>query len=195
MLSFVGEDVAMLTIDRTLSFSFHKAGLVVADDSTVAGSASEFDRIYRNHYRDVYRYVLAVTASQDEAEEVAAETFERALKADVTGARPLPWLLLTARRIATDRWRRTRRWARLGLRLGGDRAGDAGERRTEFWLWFDALCRLLTDRQREVLILRYQRDLSDADIGRIMDLSESGVRSLAARALDALRAHPELLDD
>ena len=42
-------------------------------------------------------------------------------------------------------------------------------------------------------MLRYQRDLSDADIGLVMNLSESGVRSLVTRALESLRAHPELL--
>jgi DNA-directed RNA polymerase specialized sigma24 family protein len=52
---------------------------------------------------------------------------------------------------------------------------------------------VLTARQREVLVLRYQRDLTDADIGSVMRLSESGVRSLVARALAILRSHPELL--
>jgi RNA polymerase sigma factor (sigma-70 family) len=72
-------------------------------------------------------------------------------------------------------------------------SADAGERKTEFWLWFDAIASVLTDRQREALLLRYQRDLTDADIGSIMGISESGVRSLVSRALDVLRSHPELL--
>jgi DNA-directed RNA polymerase specialized sigma24 family protein len=44
-----------------------------------------------------------------------------------------------------------------------------------------------------VLVLRYQRDLTDADIASVLGMSESGVRSLVARAVEALRAHPELL--
>jgi RNA polymerase sigma factor (sigma-70 family) len=51
----------------------------------------------------------------------------------------------------------------------------------------------LTARQREALVLRHQRDLTDADIARIMGISESGVRSLVARALEVLRDHPELI--
>jgi RNA polymerase sigma factor (sigma-70 family) len=154
----------------------------------------EFERIYLAHYRDVYRYVLAFTGSTDDAEEIVADTFERALRRWEAAPDPaLPWLLLTARRIATDRWRRARRWAGLALGLHSAERSDAGERQTEFWLWFDAVSRLLTDRQREVLVLRYQRDLTDADVGRIMGVSESGVRSLAARALDVLRAHPDVL--
>jgi DNA-directed RNA polymerase specialized sigma24 family protein len=44
-----------------------------------------------------------------------------------------------------------------------------------------------------VLLLRYRRDLTDDEIGGVMGLSASGVRSLAARALDTLHNHPELL--
>jgi len=65
--------------------------------------------------------------------------------------------------------------------------------RIEFWLWFDRLSDALTSRQREVLLLRYQSDLTDAEIGRILGLSEPGVRSLASRAISSLRQHPELL--
>jgi len=103
-------------------------------------------------------------------------------------------LLLTARRIATDRWRRGRRLARLVAGPRREVRPDAGEAETEFWLWFGSLAKALTDRQREVLVLRYQRDLSDADIAEIMGLTESGVRSLIARALEVLRRHPELLE-
>lgn len=81
----------------------------------------------------------------------------------------------------------------MRTRLGEARAGDAGERRTEFWAWFEAVATILTDRQREALVLRYHDDLGDADIAAILGMSESSVRSLVARALAALRAHPGLL--
>lgn len=153
----------------------------------------DIERVYADHYRDVHRYLLGLTASSADAEDVAAETFERAIRAWGRVPEPaLPWLLLTARRIATDRWRRARRLARLVLVSRRPRP-DAGEAETEFWLWFRAVAAALTGRQREVLVLRYQRDLTDADIAAVMGISESGVRSLVARALEVLRAHPELL--
>ena len=154
----------------------------------------DIEQVYADHYRDVHRYLLGLTASPADAEEIAAETFERALRAWARVPEPvLPWLLLTARRIATDRWRRARRLARLAFGTQGQTRPDAGHAETEFWLWFQAISAALTTRQREVLVLRYQRDLTDTDIARIMGLTESGVRSLAARALEVLRAHPELL--
>lgn len=152
------------------------------------------ERAFDAHHRDVYRYVLALTRSAADADEVTAEVFERALRTwPAEPERVEAWLLLTARRIATDRWRRARRLVTVLSRVrAGDRT-DAGEGRAEFWAWFDAVSRVLTDRQREALVLRYQRDLTDADIASILGLSESGVRSLIARALETLRAHPELL--
>jgi RNA polymerase sigma-70 factor (ECF subfamily) len=161
-----------------------------------AASASAFEIVYLRHYRDVYRYVLGLTGEREEAEDIVAETFERALRAwsrrREMPERPLPWLLITARHRATDGWRRARRFARLGLGLR-TRADPADGERAAFWMWFAALARVLTSRQREVLLLRYQRDLTDGEIGRVMGLSTSGVRSLVARAIDGLRAHPELL--
>ena len=168
--------------------------LVVPVRRTNVALSRELERIYALHYRDVSRYLLALTRSAADAEEITSETFERALKSwDRVPEQPLPWLLLTARRVSTDRWRRVRRFARAAFGLRENRRGDAGEQRTEFWLWFDALATILTARQREAIVLRYQDDLSDADIGSIMGISESGVRSLVARALAAMRSHPEIL--
>jgi RNA polymerase sigma factor (sigma-70 family) len=75
------------------------------------------------------------------------------------------------------------------VELGGP-DHDAGV--AEFWIWLDALSRALPTRQRDVILLRYQRDLSDEDIGEVLGLSASGVRTLASRALAGLRRHPEL---
>lgn len=159
----------------------------------------DIEALFTHHYRDVYRYALGLTRSQDEAEEIASETFERAIRGLTSSSqaadRALPWLLLTARRIATDRWRRARRLARLLRAVPREPTAGASEATTDFWLWFDAVARVLSERQREVLLLRYQRDLTDRDIASIMGISESAVRSIVARSCSLLRANPELLDD
>jgi RNA polymerase sigma factor, sigma-70 family len=170
------------------------AGFRVTAQRPVPASASTVERAFAAHYRDVYRYVLALTQSAADADEVTAEVFERALRTwRSKPERVEAWLLLTARRITTDRWRRATRLLAILPRLGHGSGRGAGEQETEFWSWFEAVSQALTNRQREVLVLRYQRDLTDADIGTILGLSESGVRSLVARALEALRTHPELL--
>jgi RNA polymerase sigma-70 factor, ECF subfamily len=174
--------------------------------------ASSFEALYSAHHRDVARHVILVTRGRDDVEEIVAETFARAFAAWRSGhgpaARPLPWLLVIARRIATDRWRRQRLIAWLPLpdgrrplpgAWGGRYARDAepggpdtNAGAAEFWLWLDALSLALPARQRDVIFLRYQHDLSDEDIGEVLGLSASGVRTLVSRALSGLRKHPEL---
>jgi RNA polymerase sigma factor (sigma-70 family) len=168
--------------------------VVVPLQPLARAESAAIERLYADHYGDVFRYVLALTRSLADAEEITADTFERALRTwRQVPERPIAWLLLTARRIATDRWRRARHLARLLPRIGNARSASGPDHDTEFGAWFDALASVLTARQREVLVLRYQRDLTNADIGAVMGLSESGVRSLVARALAVLRSHPELL--
>lgn len=169
-------------------------GLVVAVQAPTRARAVGFERVYAAHYADVYRYVLALTRSADDAEEITADAFERALRSwSALPERPIAWLLLTARRLSTDRWRRGRRLARILVAGRPIQVASIASRDPEFDSWFASLVAVLTTRQREVLILRYQRDLTDADIGTVMGLSESGVRSLVSRALAVLRSHPELL--
>jgi len=160
-----------------------------------------FEGIYRDHYRDVYRYVLLNLGRLDEVDDIVADTFDRAFRAWRSGhgpaGRALPWLLVIARRIVVDRWRRARllTWLPLARPDGSSMNhvdADDPVGRAELWMWLDQLATALPRRQREVLFLRYQRDLTDDDIGEILGLSASGVRTLVSRALAALRAHPEV---
>ncbi len=169
-----------------------------------------FEAIYEANFGAVYRYALLATRRSADAEDVVSDTFARALSAWTRGhgpaGRPLPWLLLICRRIMTDRWRRQRLIGWLPMvrsgRPGSDGDVDAGVdpgadddafRVREFWLWLDSVTKVLPQRQREVLFLRYERDLDDDDIGQVLGLTASGVRSLTARAIASLRRHPELL--
>jgi RNA polymerase sigma-70 factor (ECF subfamily) len=151
-----------------------------------------FEDVYERHLRDVFRYALVLTRDRDDAEDVTSETFARALRAWRTGSEPdgppLPWLLTIARNIATDGWRRARRV----LARPADPTSPSDSARLEAWLWLQSVVAILPARQREVIALRYHRELTDADIGAVMGLSESGVRSLAARAIETLRKHPEV---
>jgi RNA polymerase sigma factor (sigma-70 family) len=171
----------------------------VGEARAVEVSDETFEALYRQRYRDVYRYVLLMLRSADDAEDVTGEVFRRAFVAWSSGHGPtgtqLPWLLLIARRLVIDKTRRRRliSWLPLGLLSPANEPSAGVETgRTEFWLWFDRFARELPARQREVLILRYQRDLDDESIGEILGLSASGVRSLVARACEALRRNPEI---
>jgi RNA polymerase sigma factor (sigma-70 family) len=165
----------------------------------VEAARTSFEALYRQRYRDVYRYALLMLRSAEDAEDVAGEAFQRAYGAWRSGHGPagqaLPWLLLIARRLVIDRMRRRKLlfWLPLaGVHPAHEPADEADTGRTEFWLWFERFARELPPRQREVLILRYQRDLDDPQIGDILGISASAVRSLVARACATLRRNPEI---
>jgi RNA polymerase sigma-70 factor (ECF subfamily) len=165
-------------------------------DPTGNPEPTTFDELYARHHRAVLRYASLMLGDPDDGADVTADAFAAAFDAWRRGRGPtgraLPWILLITRRLVIDRWRRRRliRWLPL-LHHGATPGPDDGAR-GEFWMWLDRLAAALPERQREVVFLRYRRDMSDAEIGEVMGLSESGVRSLAARAIAALRNHPEI---
>jgi RNA polymerase sigma-70 factor (ECF subfamily) len=183
---------------RIAAPSVHDPGVTVgsADGDGTRDDAATFDAIYARRYRAVLGYALVLTGDRDAAEDVTADTFERAYRTWRTAAWPadheLAWLLLTARRIATDRWRRARSVLRhlvatveRPVQPGPDAEADAR-------MWLETVIQILPVRQREVLVLRYHRDLTDEQIGTVMGLTASGARSLLARGIATLRDHPEV---
>lgn len=127
---------------------------------------TEFQRIYYRTWPDVYRYAWLLLRHREDAEDVASEAFRRALEAWCSGHGPrgdvLPWLFTITRRIAIDRHRRGRLfgWFPLERAPEPESAGaEAAFRRSEMWIWFEQLCVVLPEQQREALFLRFQFDL------------------------------------
>jgi RNA polymerase sigma factor (sigma-70 family) len=190
--------MAIVSADRGSQEFVERVGDARAAEEVEDAGAS-FEALYRQRYRDVYRYALLMLRSAEDAEDIAGEAFQRAHAAWRVGhgpdGQPLPWLLLITRRLVIDKTRRRRllSWLPLAsLHPASEPSVDAETSRTEFWLWFERFACELPVRQREALILRYQRDLDDESIGEILGLSASGVRSLVARACETLRRNPEI---
>src|SRR5437763_601710 len=72
-----------------------------------------FADVAERHLDDVYRYLLVFTRDATLAEDLAAETFERALRSwrrfDPRRAAPRTWLCTIARNVALDHFRAERR--------------------------------------------------------------------------------------
>ena len=61
-----------------------------SSDVAAVSSTRSFEAVYEAHYRDVYRYVLALVRDRDEADEVVAEAFEGAPTPAPTPVPPSP---------------------------------------------------------------------------------------------------------
>jgi RNA polymerase sigma-70 factor (sigma-E family) len=140
-----------------------------------------FDGLYRLAYRVAYR----ILGDRSDAEDVAQEALARAaLRWSKLHERPEGWVSRVAANQAIDRYRRRRRQPPMlagPLGIVDERLGERGD--------LVAALRRLPRRQREVVVLRYLADFSEADVALALGCSVGAVKSHAARGLAALRRH------
>ena len=171
----------------------------VCDGSLAARAAADpqaFAELYDRYLPRVYRYAYRRLGSHSDAEDLAAQTFQRALEAiGRYEERGLPfgaWLFRIAHNLIVDR----RRGQRGDLPLDGalhDPADDdlppdalvlAQEEASVAWRAVATLPAL----QRRAVTLRYGQDLSHAEVGRRIGRSEAATKQLVYRAMLTLRA-------
>jgi RNA polymerase sigma-70 factor, ECF subfamily len=150
-----------------------------------------FERMYRRHVGDVYRYALAVMRNPIDAEDVTQTTFLNAYRAYVEKGngpeKPQNWLIAIAHNVCRQRFRQSARRP-PEVTLGDDIAstivvddeipGGDDIRRALSQLAFN---------QRAALIMRELEGRSYAEISEILDVSSSAVETLIFRARRALR--------
>jgi RNA polymerase sigma factor (sigma-70 family) len=153
-----------------------------------------FERLYRKHAGDVYRYALVVLRNPADAEDVTQTTFMNAYRAIERGERPRTpqnWLIAIAHNVCRQRFRQSqRRPNEVELNEGlaesmvvDDDAVSAEDiRRALGHLAFN---------QRAALVMRELEGRSYQEIAEILGLSVSAVETLIFRARRALREQLE----
>ena len=153
-----------------------------------------FERLYRRHVGDVYRYALAVLQDQGDAEDVTQTTFINAHRAFQLGERPTAphnWLIAIAHNVCRQRFRQSS--GRQNEVEWHDDIADALDKEDDGPRGEDlrrALSRLAFD-QRSALVMRELEGRSYAEIAEMLELSVSGVETLIFRARRALREQLE----
>jgi RNA polymerase sigma-70 factor (ECF subfamily) len=161
---------------------------------TVAGSESTWDRfeaLYRSTRDDIYAYAFTLLRDRAAAEDVTALAFERAYRRRRTFDRrrgeERGWLFGIARNAALDELRRRRRVATLVVEPSDEVAaadeGDVALRRT---VVRDALA-AMPARERELIALKFHAGLSNAELARVLGVSESNAGTLVYRTMEKLR--------
>jgi RNA polymerase sigma factor (sigma-70 family) len=152
-----------------------------------------FERLYRRHARDVYRYALAVLQNPADAEDVTQTTFLNAYRALERGDRPRAahnWLIAIAHNVCRQRFRQSMRrptevaWHDAADRLVEEDESPSGDEIRR------ALSRLAFN-QRAALVMRELEGRSYAEIAEVLGLSVGAVETLIFRGRRALREQLE----
>jgi RNA polymerase sigma-70 factor (ECF subfamily) len=151
---------------------------------------------YELHGVAVYKYFRFQQIPPDDAEDLTAETFLRAVQAvdryDPSRAAVQTWLLTIARNVLLD----DRRSARVRRRVGVDELRDLALeepspeermlRREEVGAAMTAMSALSPD-DRELLSLRFGGELEIAELAALLRVPVGTVRTRVWRALERLR--------
>jgi RNA polymerase sigma factor (sigma-70 family) len=151
---------------------------------------TSFAQAAENHLDDVYGYLVWFTGDRFVAEDLAGETFERALRLwprfDPARGSARTWLCQVARTVALDHFRSERRRTRREeLAAVPERVED---KHTEgFSPELEAALHRLNAGEREVIALRVVLDLDAAGAARMLGISPTNCTTRLNRALAKLQ--------
>ena len=153
-----------------------------------------FERIYRRHVGDVYRYALAVMRNPADAEDVTQTTFMNAYRAYAEKGdrpeKPQNWLIAIAHNVCRQRFRQTARRP-SEVAFEDDIADTVVDEETPSGEDIRRALSHLAFNQRAALVMRELEGRSYAEISEILGLSISAVETLIFRARRALREQLE----
>jgi RNA polymerase sigma-70 factor (ECF subfamily) len=161
------------------------------EQSPVTSSWERFEALYRSSRDDVFAYVSTLLRDRAAAEDVTAQSFERAYRKRRTFDRrrgdERAWLFGIARNAALDELRRRRRLATL---VTEPQAEDVFEDHAEVALRRTAVrnaMERLPARERELIALKFHAGLSNGELAHVLGVSESTAGTRLFRALEKLR--------
>jgi RNA polymerase sigma-70 factor (ECF subfamily) len=162
-----------------------------------AGEQELFSQLYERYFDRVYGYMRIVLRRSHEAEDGTQEVFIKAFQAlpryEARGRPFRAWLFTIARNHAISMLRKRNdlpiESEQLDVHLENDRTNGDGAEELR-WVSdseFVVLIERLPIAQRQVLALRFMLDLSNAEIGEILDREPNAVRALQFRAIRTLK--------
>jgi RNA polymerase sigma-70 factor (ECF subfamily) len=181
---------------------------LVEDDQTLARRAKTdrdaFGLLYERHVTAIYRYVYYRVGSMEDAEDLTARVFARALKHvhnyNDRGVPFTAWLYRIAHNVVANFHRDNSRHPAVPLdevdelrsHAHESSDGDDGdqdqridsERERERLL---RAIRLLPEERQHLIVLKFVEQMQNAEIGQIMNRSEGAIKSLYHRTLLQLR--------
>lgn len=152
-----------------------------------AGSTRAFEEIVKIHTSRVFNFLMHMTRHRQDAEDLAQQTFLKAyhnLNRFDTERPLINWLLTIARRTALNYFRSAKRWESLPETMSCDsnspaQTSESSDETDSLW---SRARRLLSQREFEVLWLRFGEDLSTEEAARVAGITQTHVKILVYRA-------------
>jgi RNA polymerase sigma-70 factor (ECF subfamily) len=203
----IAEDVAVEPLVESESLSETPSAFAAPYDAAEAALIEQarndpaaFGLLYERYVDRIYSYMFHRVGNVQDAEDLTARTFYRALdKLDTYVDRGLPfaaWLFRIAHNLVAN-WHRDRgRRKQLPLdKMVAMAGGEASpheqveqlERHDALW----AAINMLPEERRNLLLYKFSSRLSNLEIGELMNKSESAIKSLYFRTLAGLRKELE----
>jgi RNA polymerase sigma-70 factor, ECF subfamily len=159
---------------------------------------ARFADLYENYFDLVYAYVARRVGSRDQAEDLTAEVFRKALaglsRFKWTGAPFATWLFRIASNMIADRAKRVAKERNVSLDESRAALVEKGSRQHASLEEVERQARLfrlvaqLAEDQQRVVVMRFAEEKSIRDIATELGRSEGAVKQLQFRALENLRA-------
>ncbi len=152
----------------------------------------DFELLYQSSRDDVFAYAAGLLRDQAAAEDVTAAAFERAYRKrsrfDPSRGTPRAWLFGIARNAALDELRRRGRTAELGADpIDAMSLQEFDDESTELRLVLAEALGQLEARERELIALKFFAGLTNGEIARVVDTSESNAGTKLHRVVNKLR--------
>jgi len=158
--------------------------------------SESFDYLFDRHYHDVFKYLRFQGLEADEANDLASSVFLRALEKlstfDSSRAGFKTWLFTLVRNKLYNHWRNRSGRGSLPLEVADCQSSHApmpeeeAVRREDRDDLLKAL-KLLEDRDREIIALKFSARLTNRQIAELTGLTESNVGVILYRALKKLK--------
>ena len=160
--------------------------------NSTADNSQEFEGLFREHYRLVYRTACVITGSPEDAEDVLQTIFLRLMRRSAPPdirKNPKGYFYKAAVRLSLDTIRSRRRevlTSDFAAIEGHIRTGDSNPQITSDQRLMEMLA-TLSPRTVEIVTLRYVHDCTELEIAKLLRISRGAVAVTLFRARIRLR--------
>jgi RNA polymerase sigma-70 factor (ECF subfamily) len=158
-----------------------------------AAGEIDWDAVYADQLPRVYNYFRFRVANDADAEDLTSRMFEKAWRGRSQYRRDLAgfstWLFTIAQNVAVDHLRAHRHLLPLeaAVEIIADGTPDTSAERESDLARLAALTSQLSEREQELIALKYGAGIGNREIAQLTGLSESNVGTILHRAVQALR--------